>query len=122
MTSTATATALVNGIRSAIADANKTTLADLEPDDYQTETAAILRVIAGHCDTAGSLYARRDDNDRAGAAFALMETFHDAANLAEYHGTPCDFVACDPDGGEPCSTHEQLMAHAEGNHELCDHA
>lgn len=41
---------------------------------------------------------------------------------AEYALTPCDFVACDPDGGEPCSTHERLMAHAESNHELCDHA
>lgn len=33
--------------------------------------------------------------------------------------TPCDAVACEP-GGEPCATHERLMAHAEGDHELCD--
>jgi hypothetical protein len=42
--------------------------------------------------------------------------------MAEYVLTPCDFVACDSDGGEPCDTHERLMAHAEGDHELCDHA
>ncbi|MGW7283890.1 hypothetical protein ACWGH4_00065 [Streptomyces sp. NPDC054847] len=36
----------------------------------------------------------------------------------EYAATKCDFVACEP-GGEPCSTHERLMAHAEGDHELC---
>lgn len=40
------------------------------------------------------------------------------ADEAECAATPCDFVACDP-GGEPCDTHERLMAHADGEHELC---
>ncbi len=48
-----------------------------------------------------------------------METFLRKANETEYVAAPCDFVACEP-GGEPCSTHERLMAHAEGDHELCE--
>ncbi|WP_411095946.1 hypothetical protein [Streptomyces sp. 020-2-3H-GM] len=43
------------------------------------------------------------------------------ADESEYTATPCSFGACEP-GGEPCTTHERLMAHAEGDHELCDHA
>ncbi|NEB83946.1 hypothetical protein G3I43_07100 [Streptomyces anulatus] len=42
------------------------------------------------------------------------------ADEAEYIATPCSVGGCDP-GGEPCTTHERLMAHAEGDHELCDH-
>lgn len=36
----------------------------------------------------------------------------------EYMATPCSPGGCEP-GGEPCDTHERLMAHAEGDHELC---
>jgi hypothetical protein len=54
------------------------------------------------------------DDERARTAIA-----NELAYLAGQ--TPCDFVACDPDGGEPCATHERLASHAEDNHELCDH-
>jgi len=80
--------------------------------------AVLLREAADECDDAGAAYTARALNDHAGGAFALMETFLRKANEAEYVATPCDFVACEP-GGEPCSTHERLMAHAEGEHELC---
>jgi hypothetical protein len=40
------------------------------------------------------------------------------ANEADYVATPCSVGGCEP-GGEPCTTHERLMAHAEGDHELC---
>jgi hypothetical protein len=40
------------------------------------------------------------------------------ADEAEYVAAPCSVAGCEP-GGEPCSTHERLMAHAEGDHELC---
>jgi hypothetical protein len=82
------------------------------------QRADILREAADICDEAGSGYGSRGADDAAGAAFALMERFQRKANEAEYVATPCDFVACEP-GGEPCSTHERLMAHAEGEHELC---
>jgi hypothetical protein len=83
------------------------------------DRVAILREVADECDEAGAAYTARTQNEHAGAAFALMETFLRKANEAEYAATPCDFVACEP-GGEPCSTHERLMAHAEGDHELCN--
>jgi hypothetical protein len=35
-----------------------------------------------------------------------------------YELVPCDFAACEP-GGEPCSVHERLWTHHEGDHELC---
>lgn len=41
------------------------------------------------------------------------------ADEAEYVATPCSVGGCDP-GGEPCSTHERLMGHGEGDHELCE--
>jgi hypothetical protein len=82
------------------------------------DRVAILREVADECDEAGAAYTGRAQNEHAGAAFTLMETFLRKANEAEYAATPCDFVACEP-GGEPCSTHERLMAHAEGEHELC---
>lgn len=84
------------------------------------DRAAVLRVAAGECDKAGGIYASRGQNEHAGAAFALMETFRRQAEEAEYVATPCSFGGCEP-GGEPCTTHERLMAHAEGDHELCDH-
>jgi hypothetical protein len=74
---------------------------------------------AAECNRAGGAYAERGTNDAASAAFALMETFLRKAGEAEYVATPCDpMVPCE-DGGEPCSTHERLMGHAEGDHELC---
>ncbi|GHH87885.1 hypothetical protein [Streptomyces capitiformicae] len=73
---------------------------------------------AAECNKAGGAYAERGAVDAAGAAFALMDAFLRKAGEAEYVATPCDFVACEP-GGEPCSVHERLMAHAEGDHELC---
>ncbi|MFD9764748.1 hypothetical protein ACFWXI_14595 [[Kitasatospora] papulosa] len=84
------------------------------------DRAAVLNEAADEADRAGGLYAGRGDHDRAGAAFALMETFRRKADEAEYVATPCSAGACEP-GGEPCTTHERLMAHAEGDHELCDH-
>lgn len=85
---------------------------------YAKIRAEVLREAADDCDEAGAAYTARALNDQAGGAFALMEHFQRKANEAEYAATPCDFVACEP-GGEPCSTHERLMAHAEGDHELC---
>lgn len=83
-----------------------------------TDRAALLREAADECDKAGAVYAARAQNEHAAGAFALTETFLRKANEAEYVATPCDFAACEP-GGEPCSVHERLMAHAEGDHELC---
>jgi hypothetical protein len=97
---------------------------DADPDaalsvlPASTDRATVLREVAAECDKAGGAYGQRGANDAAGAAFALMETFLRKADEAEYVATPCDFAACEP-GGEPCSTHERLMAHAEGDHELC---
>ena len=83
------------------------------------DRADILREVADICDEAGAVYASKALNDHAGAAFDLMERFQRKANEAEYVATPCDpMVPCE-DGGEPCHVHERLMAHAEGDHELC---
>jgi hypothetical protein len=82
------------------------------------EPAAVYLEVADECDKAGAAYAGRSQNDHADAAFELMDTFRRKAGQAQYVATPCDFVACEP-GGEPCDTHERLMAHAEGEHELC---
>lgn len=82
------------------------------------DRAALLREVADECDKAGAAYAARAQNEHAAGAFTLMETFLRKANEAEHVATPCDFMACEP-GGEPCSTHERLMAHAEDDHELC---
>jgi len=78
----------------------------------------VLREAADICDEAGAVYTSRALNDHAGAAFDLMERFQRKANEAEYVATPCSVGGCEP-GGEPCSTHERLKAHAEGDHELC---
>lgn len=82
------------------------------------ESAAARRVAADDCDKAGGAYGERGADGAAGAAFALMEAFLRKANEAEYVAAPCSVGGCEP-GGEPCSTHERLMAHAEGDHELC---
>ena len=121
MTAVDTPAEIATRTRRAIAEAENFTFESLEPHDFQSQTAAVLRVIADICDQVGGAYAGRALNDQAGGAFALMETFIDAANQAEYVATPCAVGACEP-GGEPCTTHERLMAHAEGDHELCDHA
>ncbi|MBD3004671.1 hypothetical protein [Streptomyces sp. 5-10] len=85
-------------------------------DEYRAE---IFREAADECDKAGGLYTGRALNDHAAGAFSLMETFRRKANEVEYLAAPCDpWVPCE-NGGEPCSTHERLMAHAEGDHELC---
>lgn len=86
--------------------------------ELATQRADTLREAADICDEAGSVCGSRGADDAAGAAFALMERFQRKANEAEYVATPCSVGGCDP-GGEPCSTHERLMAHAEGDHELC---
>jgi hypothetical protein len=80
--------------------------------------AQALRDAVEICDETGAVYGSRGANDAAGAAFALMERFQRKANEAEYVATPCSVGGCEP-GGEPCSTHERLMAHGEGDHELC---
>lgn len=88
--------------------------------------ADVLREVADICDEAAAVYAERgannaDDsaNTAASALFALMERFQRKADEAEYVATPCSVGGCEP-GGEPCSTHERLMAHTEGEHELCE--
>ncbi|WP_069766023.1 hypothetical protein [Streptomyces sp. LUP47B] len=78
----------------------------------------ILREVADICDEAGAVYTAKNLNGHADAAFRLMERFQRKANEAEYVATPCSVGGCEP-GGEPCTTHERLMAHAEGDHELC---
>ncbi|NUP15464.1 MAG: hypothetical protein HOZ81_05040 [Streptomyces sp.] len=84
------------------------------------DRADVLREVADICDEAGASYAAKELNDQAGVAFALMERFQRKADEAEYVATPCDpMVPCE-DGGEPCRIHERLMAHAEGEHELCE--
>jgi len=83
------------------------------------DRAALLREVADDCDEAGGKYAGRALNEHAAAAFDLMEHFQRKANEAEYVATPCSVGGCEP-GGEPCGTHERLMAHAEGDHELCN--
>ncbi|MFJ2000295.1 hypothetical protein [Streptomyces chartreusis] len=87
-------------------------------DELAGQRPDILREVADICDEAGANYTAKAFNDHATGAYELMERFQRKANEAEYLATPCDFVACEP-GGEPCSTHERLMAHAEGEHELC---
>lgn len=82
------------------------------------DRGAWWREAADECDEAGAAYTARALNEHAAGAFALMEAFLRKANETEYVATPCDFAACEP-GGEPCSVHERLMAHAEGDHELC---
>jgi hypothetical protein len=96
--------------------------AALEPADAvlpaSVDRATVLREAADDCDEAGAAYTAQALNDHAGGAFALMEHFLRKANEAEYVATPCSVGGCEP-GGEPCSTHERLMAHGEGDHELC---
>ena len=91
------------------------------------DRAAVLREVAEICDEAAAVHAERgaDDpasghNTAAGALFALMERFQRKADEAGYVAAPCDPVNPCEDGGEPCHVHERLMAHAEGNHELCE--
>jgi hypothetical protein len=62
-----------------------------------------LREAAEEADRAAGLYAQRGDNDRAGAAFALMERLKAKAD-------GCSFPPCDAD--EPCAQHEQDPARA----------
>ena len=83
------------------------------------DRAAWWREAADECDTAGAAYTARALNDHAAGAFALMETFLRKANEAEHVATPCDSMVPCEDGGEPCHVHERLMAHAEGDHDLC---
>ena len=78
------------------------------------------------CDEAGAVYAERGADDpnggasvAAGALAALMERFQRKVNEAQYVATPCDSMSPCEDGGEPCHIHERLMAHGEGDHDLC---
>lgn len=97
------------------------------PVNLEAVWPVFLREAAAVCDEAASVYAARGAEDAdsgantaAGALFALMETFLRKASEAEYVVTPCDpMVPCE-DGGEPCHVHERLMAHAEGDHDLCE--
>ncbi|MGW7726269.1 hypothetical protein ACWGJ6_23405 [Streptomyces canus] len=88
-------------------------------EDTTTTRADALREAADICDEAGAVYASKDLNDHADVAYRLMERFQRKANEAEYVATPCDSMNPCEDGGEPCHIHERLMAHAEGDHELC---
>jgi hypothetical protein len=90
-------------------------LAELPPP---ADRADVLREVADICDEAGAVYTAKALNEHADAAYQLMARFQRKANEAEYVATPCSVGGCEP-GGEPCSTHERLMAHAEGDHELC---
>lgn len=79
----------------------------------------VLREVADICDEAGAVYTSKALNDHADGAYRLMERFLRKANEAEYVATPCSSPnVCEP-GGELCSTHERLIAHAEGDHDLC---
>lgn len=90
------------------------------PVNLDAAWAVFYREAADICDEAGGKYAGCALNEHAAGAFDLMETFLRKANEAEYVATPCDpMVPCE-DGGEPCHVHERLMAHAEGDHELCE--
>lgn len=93
----------------------------------QMPRAQALRDAAEICDEAAAVYAERGAGDPASGAntaaaalFALMERFQRKADEAEYVATPCDSMNPCEDGGEPCHIHERLMAHAEGDHELCE--
>jgi hypothetical protein len=83
------------------------------------DPAAAWLDAAAECNKAAGAYAERGANDAASAAFTLMETFIGKAGEAEYTATPCSGPVPCEDGGEPCDVHERLMAHAEGEHELC---
>ena len=89
------------------------------PVPPRADRAAAWLDAASECNKAGGAYAERGSNDAAGAAFALMEKFLMEAGKAEYVATPCSAPDYCEDGGEPCSVHERLMGHAEGDHELC---
>lgn len=60
------------------------------------------------------------DSTRAEIAYAreLGKPVRFTHPETEYMATPCSPSDCEP-GGEPCDTHERLMSHAEGDHELC---
>lgn len=74
---------------------------------------------AAVCEKAGGLYSKIGNENSAGTAFALMDSFLRKSGEVDYAATPCSSpVACE-DGGEPCDTHERLMGHIEGDHELC---
>lgn len=96
----------------------RNTIVRLRSEGVPATRIATLREAAAECDKAAGLYAAKGQNDHASAMFALMERFLREANEVEYRTTPCSVASCDP-GGEPCTTHERLMAHAEGDHELC---
>src|SRR5690606_12119210 len=83
------------------------------------DRAAAWLDAAAECNKAGGTYAEHGARVAAGAAFALMETFLRKAGEAGSAATPCSGPVPCEDGGEPCDTHERLMGHIEGDHELC---
>lgn len=83
------------------------------------DQTAVWLDAAAECSKAAGAYAERGANDTARALFALMEKFLMEAGKAEYVATPCSAPDYCEDGGEPCSVHERLMGHVEGDHELC---
>ncbi|MFJ6487055.1 hypothetical protein [Streptomyces californicus] len=102
----------------------------LEPDEYGEHADAVLAVLDPPADRAAVLreaadFVGNDDTCDCGGCDTcipnrLADRLRRLADEAEYIATPCSWGACEP-GGEPCTTHERLMAHAEGDHELCDH-
>ncbi|MFI7329305.1 hypothetical protein ACIBQ3_32300 [Streptomyces rubiginosohelvolus] len=90
------------------------------------DRAAVLRWVAATLDGRAAVLKDLSSSDYGEESFAARELTEQADRLralvdeAEYVATPCSVGACEP-GGEPCTTHERLMAHAEGDHELCDH-
>lgn len=102
-------------------------LDEMRPANPAALRVDVLRKVADICDEAASAYAAKgaDDpnspaNTAASALFGLMERFQRKAEEAVYVATPCDPMNPCEDGGEPCHIHERLMAHAEGDHELCE--
>jgi hypothetical protein len=80
------------------------------------DRAAIYREVAE--ELAGINFHPNAKSQNLELCRLLAGRFLRKADEAEYVATPCGVGGCEP-GGEPCSTHERLMAHAEGDHELC---
>jgi hypothetical protein len=61
--------------------------------------------------------------DRAGQFTRAEYEAWTAAELEAVMRTPCGPTPdqCNAESGEPCAGHEREQAHADGEHELCDH-
>jgi hypothetical protein len=99
------------GVRWATAEQFGTTL-----DEY---TAAVLEEAADEAERVAESLRAHHEFERSTGALDVMTELRRLAAEAEYAATPCSGPVPCEDGGEPCDTHERLMGHAEGDHELC---